>query len=105
MKNVAGETGKVIINSNLQYESFVLAADEPCVLAAEAATRAIGREPARLVVNGGLDANWLTARGIPSVTMGCGQRDAHTVKETLNLDDFEDACRIALRLALAIEGN
>jgi len=105
VKNVAGQTGKVIINSNLQYESFVLAADEPCVLAAEAATRAIGREPARLVVNGGLDANWLTARGIPSVTMGCGQRDAHTVKETLNLDDFEDACRVALRLALATEGN
>lgn len=105
VKNVAGQTGKVIINSNLQYESFVLAADEPCVLAAEAATRAIGREPVRLVVNGGLDANWLTARGIPSVTMGCGQRDAHTVKETLNLDDFEDACRIALRLALATEGN
>ena len=103
--NVDGQRGKVIINSNLQYESFVLADDEPCVLAAEAASRAIGRAPARAIVNGGLDANWLSARGIPSVTMGCGQRDPHTVKETLNIADFEDACRIALRLATGTEGN
>ncbi len=56
-----------------------------------------------MIANGGLDANWLTARGIPSVTMGCGQRDPHTVKETLDLEDFEGACRIALRLATATE--
>lgn len=99
VKNVAGQSGKAVIDSNLQYESFVLADDEPCVLAAEAAIRDIGLEPSRAVVNGGLDANWLTARGIPSVTMGCGQRNPHTVNETLELDDFEGACRIALRLA------
>ncbi|MEZ4860354.1 MAG: M20/M25/M40 family metallo-hydrolase [Caldilineaceae bacterium] len=104
VQNVAGQRGQVIIESNLQYESFVLAEDEPCVLAAEAAIRAIGHEPKRAVVNGGLDANWLTARGIPSVTMGCGQRDPHTVKETLDLDDFEGACRVALRLATGTEG-
>ena len=100
VKNVAGQTGEVTITSNLQYESFVLAEDEPCVLAAEAAIRAIGLEPERAVVNGGLDANWLTARGIPSVTLGCGQRNAHTVNETLDLDDFDGACRVALRLAI-----
>ncbi|MBX3010235.1 MAG: M20/M25/M40 family metallo-hydrolase [Caldilineaceae bacterium] len=105
VQNVAGQTGKVIIHSNLQYESFVLAEDEPCVLAAEAAIRAIGHAPKRLIVNGGLDANWLTARGIPSVTLGCGQRDAHTVKEALDLDDFEGACRVALRLATATEAG
>lgn len=99
VKNANGETGEVIIQSNLQYESFVLADDEPSVLAADAAIRACGLEPTHEIVNGGLDANWLTARGIPSVTMGCGQRNPHTVKETLDLDDFENACRIALRLA------
>lgn len=100
VKNVNGQTGEVSIQSNLQYESFVLAEDEPCVLAAEAAIRSIGLEAERAVVNGGLDANWLTARGIPSVTLGCGQRNPHTVAETLNLDDFDGACRVALRLAL-----
>lgn len=100
VKNVNGQTGEVIIESNLQYESFVLADDEPSVIAAEAAIRATGLAPEKAIVNGGLDANWLTARGIPSVTMGCGQRNPHTVNETLDLDDFENACRIALRLAV-----
>ena len=35
--------------------------------------------------------------------MGVGQRNAHTVKETLDLDDFELACRVALRLATGTE--
>lgn len=100
VKNSHGQTGEVIINSNLQYESFVLNDDEPGVLAADAAIRAIGLEPTHEIVNGGLDANWLTARGIPSVTMGCGQRNPHTVNETLDLNDFENACRIALHLAV-----
>ncbi len=100
--NVAGNTGSVTIDSNLQYESFVLADDEPCVLAAEAAIQDISLEPIRSVVNGGLDANQLVERGIPSVTMGCGQRAPHTVNETLDLEDFEGACRIGLRIAIGI---
>lgn len=100
VKNVNGQTGEVIIDSNLQYESFVMADDEPGVIAADKVIRAIGLEPTHEIVNGGLDANWLTARGIASVTMGCGQRNPHTVKETLDLDDFENACRIALLLAV-----
>jgi len=100
VQSVTGETGKVSIERSLQYESFVLAEDEPCVLAAEAALHAIGRQPQRTIVNGGLDANWLMTRGIPAVTMGCGQRNPHTVQETLDLDDFDGACRVALRLAM-----
>ena len=103
VQSADGVQGKVFVESTLAYESFQLDADEPSVLVAEAAARAIGREPQRTVVNGGLDANWLTAHGIPSVTMGCGQQNPHTVHETLNLDEFEAACRVALRLALGAE--
>ncbi|MGB0387430.1 MAG: M20/M25/M40 family metallo-hydrolase [Ardenticatenaceae bacterium] len=103
VKNVDGVQGKVTIDSHLAYESFQLSTDEPSVLAAEAAARAIGHTPIHAVVNGGLDANWLVVHGIPSVTLGCGQRLPHTVNETLELDDFETACRIALRLATGTE--
>lgn len=99
VKNVAGAAGAVKFDGRLNYESFRLPADEPCVIAAEDAVRAIGREPERAISNGGLDANWLTARGIPAVTLGCGQVNQHTTSEALNIDDFRDACRIALRLA------
>ncbi len=103
VKNAGGARGSVEINSGLDYESFKLADDEPCVLAAEAAVRAVGGEPERAIANGGVDANWLTAHGIPSVTLGCGQLNVHTVNEALDVQAFETACRIALRLATATE--
>jgi tripeptide aminopeptidase len=105
VRSAAGQTGQATITSRLDYDAFRLADDEPCVLAAEAAVRAVGGAPMRAVTNGGLDANWLTARGIPTVTLGCGQRDVHTTAEQLDLDAFEMACRIGLRLATATENN
>jgi tripeptide aminopeptidase len=99
--NTDGVCGRVEIEGRLDYESFRLPADEPSVLAAEAAVRRIGGEPVRAISNGGLDANWLTARGIPTVTLGCGQENGHTVSERLDLQEFRRACRIALCLATA----
>ena len=105
VKSAVGAAGRVEFESRLDYESFVLAEDEPCVVAAEAAIRAVGGAPQRAISNGGLDANWLSARGIPTVTMGCGQMNVHTVSEQLDISAFERACRIALRLATATEGT
>jgi tripeptide aminopeptidase len=103
VRNVAGNEGSVEMDGRLDYESFRLADDEPCVLASEAAVRAIGRQPERAVANGGVDANWTTAHGIPTVTLGCGQLNQHMVSEALAIDDFQDACRLALLLATASE--
>lgn len=103
LKNAAGKRGSVALESRLDYESFRLADDEPCVLAAEAALAGIGLTPQRGISNGGLDANWLSARGIPTVTMGCGQMNAHTNLERLQIPAFYSACRVALRLATATE--
>ena len=60
-------------------------------------------KPELAVTNGGLDANWLTAHGIPTVTLGCGQRNIHTAAEELDIAEFQQARRIALRLATAAE--
>jgi tripeptide aminopeptidase len=67
--------------------------------AAREAVRSLGREPRLEVSNGGLDANWMAANGVPTVTFGCGQMEIHTTKEQLDLDAFEAACAVALRLA------
>jgi tripeptide aminopeptidase len=103
VRSAAGVTGEASFHSQLDYDAFRLDDKEPCVLAAEAAVRAIGAEPMRAITNGGLDANWLTARGIPTVTLGCGQQNVHTTSEQLDVPAFERACRIALRLATATE--
>ena len=59
----------------------------------------LGLVPEYRISNGGLDANWMTANGIPTVTMGCGQQGIHTVDEKLNIESFLQACHVAMKLA------
>ena len=100
VKSADGRTGKVKVEGRLDYEAFRLADDEPCVVAARGAVAAIGLEPRLDISNGGLDANWMAANGVPTVTLGCGQMDIHTTDEKLDLAAFDNACRVALRLAM-----
>jgi tripeptide aminopeptidase len=53
--------------------------------------------------NGGLDANWLVKHGLPTVTIGAGQYEVHTVKEYVHLPEFANGCRLAVALA-TLEG-
>jgi tripeptide aminopeptidase len=99
--NAEGKRGNVKIDGRLDYEAFRLADDDPSVAAAEQAARSLGIAPIRAVSNGGLDANWLTERGIPTVSLGCGQIAGHTPEERLDLAAFRGACRLALLLATA----
>ncbi len=103
VKNAEGKSGNVKFEGRLDYEAFRLADDEPAVLAAAAAIRAQGLEPYNAISNGGLDANWMTAHGIPTVTLGCGQNQIHTTSEFLDIAAYEHACQIALRLATEVE--
>ncbi|MCI0334687.1 MAG: M20/M25/M40 family metallo-hydrolase [Planctomycetes bacterium] len=99
VRNTSGKTGRVQFDGRLDYESFRLTHDEPCVAAAAAAVKAEALDADLAVTNGGLDANWLTAHGIPTVTLGCGQHYIHTTQEELDIAEFHTARRIALRLA------
>jgi tripeptide aminopeptidase len=99
VKSADGRTGKATVEGRLDYEAFRLADDEPCVVAAQGAVAAIGLAPRLDISNGGLDANWMAANGVPTVTLGCGQMDIHTTDEKLDLAAFENACRVALLLA------
>jgi len=99
LKSSEGKRGSVRFDGRLDYESFRIDPRHECVQLAEAAAKAVGREPQQAISNGGLDANWLNAHGIPTVTLGCGQMNVHTTSEMLDLPAYRDACRIALRLA------
>ena len=99
IKSSEGKRGSVRIEGRLDYESFAISPKEPCVQLSEAAVRAVSREPLLAISNGGLDANWLNAHGIPTVTLGCGQMNVHMTSEMLDLAAYRDACRIALLLA------
>jgi tripeptide aminopeptidase len=103
VRSVDGTCGRVRFDGRLDYESFRLSRDEPCVAAAAAAIEAENLTAEFAITNGGVDANWLTAHGIPTVTLGCGQQNIHTVRERLDIAEFHRARRIALRLATQVE--
>ena len=102
VRSVDGQQGQIQFDGRLDYESFRLPLSAPCVKTAAAAVQICGGDPEYAVANGGLDANWLTARGIPTVSLGCGQKNIHTVKEQLDVALFHQARRIALQLASGV---
>src|SRR3954462_11479564 len=99
VKNSEGKSGRVKFNVRTDYHPFRLKDSLPVVKRAAAAVAAAGLEPNIRTTNGGLDANWMVRHGIPTVTFGAGQNEAHTVDEWINLTEYERACALALRLA------
>lgn len=99
IKSSEGKTGRVTFKSDLKYESFKLDINEPVVSVAKSAIERLGMTPELYLGNGGLDANWMAEHGFPTVTLGCGQREIHTVSEWLDVPHFLNACEIAMLLA------
>jgi tripeptide aminopeptidase len=99
--NAEGLAGSLEFHEEIRYEPFRIDPASPCVHAAQQAVRNAKLEPLLQICDGGLDANWMAVHGCPTVTLGCGQHEIHTVKERLNVPQYLDACRIAIHAALA----
>jgi tripeptide aminopeptidase len=99
VKDHQGKAAKVKFTSRLDYVPFRIPETAPVVKHAVAAAKSIKLKPITRVTNGGLDANWMVKHGIPTVTFGAGQNDIHTVKEWVDLKEFEAGCRLAVALA------
>jgi tripeptide aminopeptidase len=94
-----GRKAKVQFTARTDYYPFRLKDQGPVVRHAEAAAAAAGLEPRLRVSNGGLDANWLVRHGVPTITIGAGQHEIHTIDEYVDLRLFRQGCRMALALA------
>ncbi|MFO1090051.1 MAG: M20/M25/M40 family metallo-hydrolase [Hyphomicrobiales bacterium] len=97
--DVAGEPAKVKFTHKPAYPPFNLDHGSPPVKRTVKALEAMGIKPNLIFSPGGLDANWLDKHGIPTVTIGAGQREVHTVKEYVELDEYDTGCRIAILAA------
>ena len=102
LKNDKGEHGSIGLASQLRYGSFAINESEAAVQSACEAIRIVGLEPVTKISNGGLDANWMSVHGFPTVTLGCGQQHIHTVQEQLHVDDFLTWCQIGVLLATGL---
>ncbi|WP_159593323.1 M20/M25/M40 family metallo-hydrolase [Chelativorans xinjiangense] len=95
------EGGKAELKFSHQaaYPPFELSKDSPVVKCAAKALKMLGIEPTYLFSNGGLDANWLDKHGVPTITIGAGQAEIHTIKEYVNLAEYEKGCRLGILMA------
>jgi tripeptide aminopeptidase len=99
--NQQGRHAKIRFRSHRDYYPFRLKESAPAVRQAMAAASAIGLKPTLRVTNGGLDANWFVRHGIPTVTIGAGQNNPHTIEEFVELGQYLLACRYAISFATA----
>jgi len=99
IRNDSGMCGSVKYKITFSYDSYLLNKKEEIVSYAESAITGLGLNPSFAVADGGLDANWLNQYKIPTISLGAGSTHPHTVKETLNIHHFNEACKIAWKLA------
>jgi tripeptide aminopeptidase len=90
--------GSVEIALTHKYGGFHLGSDDPVVRAAASGIAAVGFEPRLLGYPGGSDANVLNERGLPSVNLGIGTRDAHSPHESIPVQSLLDGVRIGLSI-------
>ncbi|MBS7707595.1 M20/M25/M40 family metallo-hydrolase [Chelatococcus asaccharovorans] len=95
----AGDTADVAFRRAVSYPPFELGQDTAVVKRAAKALALLGIEPTYLFSNGGLDANWLDKHGVPTITIGAGQAEIHTIKEYVNLSEYEKGCRLGVLMA------
>jgi tripeptide aminopeptidase len=101
VRDQAGHGARVRFHRRREYYPFRLKRSLPVVGHAMAAAEQAGLQPGLRISNGGLDANWMVRHGIPTVTIGAGQHNIHTVDEYVDLDEFAGGCRMVLALATA----
>lgn len=99
VRDTGGATAEVKFTARDAYPPFDQPHGAPVVAHAKRAAEAIGLKPTTVFSNGGLDANWFVKHGLPTVTIGAGQNDVHTIKEYVNLAEFANGCRLAVALA------
>ncbi|MFO0948515.1 MAG: M20/M25/M40 family metallo-hydrolase [Planctomycetota bacterium] len=99
VKDAGGDMAQVTFTGKATYPPFKLVEETPAVLHARKAVESIGLTPNCLFSNGGLDANWLVNHGVPTVTIGAGQYEIHTIKEYVDLEEFAKGCQLAVALA------
>ena len=97
--NDRGRKGSVDFRAESDYRAFRMEVDSPPVVHALECARKLRMRPVTVTANGGLDANYLNENGIPTVTLGAGQHNVHTVDEYVDVREFLGGCRLLHEIA------
>jgi tripeptide aminopeptidase len=89
-ERVAAENGaRAEVEVTLSYPGFRVTEDDKVVQVAQAAAKAIGREPQLGISGGGSDANVIAGFGIPTVNLSVGYEEIHTTNERMPVEELE----------------
>lgn len=99
--NSRNECGRIEWRCQNDYQSFSIPDEAPVVQRAIEVGKQLGLRPFTYSTDGGLDANYLNLKGIPTVTLGAGQHGAHTIDEYADVDEYLKGCAFGLALASA----
>lgn len=105
VRNHSGRCGEITFHCERDYGAFRIPESAPPVERTCAALRALGLQPVLEVTNGGLDANYYNTKGMPTVTLGAGQHNPHTVDEYADVDQYLTCCRLLLEIVSGFAGG
>ena len=100
LKNIDNETAKINFKKNLDYYPFLIDKNSDVVKISQQISKSEKFSGKVVKSNGGLDANWLVRKNIPTITFGNGHYKPHSIDEYVLIDEFYDACKYAISLAL-----
>lgn len=87
---------KVTVELKKDYDPYTIDMENKGVKIVKKAMENMSIEPHFEESGGGSDANQFNSYGIPTVVLGMGMTDCHTVQETILEKDLYDSARIAL---------
>ena len=87
---------KVTVELKKDYDPYTIDMENKGVKIVKKAMENMSIEPHFEESGGGSDANQFNSYGIPTVVLGVGMTDCHTVQETILEKDLYDSARLAL---------
>lgn len=86
------------IETELMYPSFNFDGDHVLVKMAEKAAQAIGIETELVPSGGGSDANIINGYGIPTINLGIGMENVHSVDEYISVDNLVNTAKYTVSM-------
>lgn len=98
-KNTAEKYGATVnIEKSHLYSAFTIDNEEDIIKNVEKIMKDLNLEVVKQSSGGGSDANIFNVNGIKSINLGMGCMNAHTLKESLKIEDLYNITQVAMKL-------
>jgi tripeptide aminopeptidase len=97
-KTAAEMNGAIDLEFTKKYGGYQFKGDEPVVQVARKGISEAGFEPVPIKYPGGSDANVFNNKGVPTINLGVGFKNAHSFQEYIEIKNLVSAANIGLNI-------